>query len=129
MKKWIFAILCLGIDQLAKFIAIRSDKYVLNTSSSLGVLRLNNNWLIAISIVTVGVFVYTYWRINTRFKMVVPLLVIMSGSNILDRLFRGGVVDIFRVCKLPVFNIADFIISIIFVFLVVTYVNNQFKSR
>ena len=38
------------------------------------------------------------------------LLLVGAGSNIADRLLYGGVVDIFEIGFLPVFNIADLMI-------------------
>jgi lipoprotein signal peptidase len=129
MKKWIFAIFCLVIDQLAKNIAIKSDNYVINRSTSLSILQLNNDLLIFIGIVAIVIFVYIYTQTRNSSNNVLPLLVMLSGSNVIDRVFRGGVVDIFKISILPVFNIADLAITTIFVFLIANYVNNQFKSR
>jgi lipoprotein signal peptidase len=129
MKKWGFAILCLIIDQLAKGFAIQSNNYVINRSTSLSILKLNNNFLIFVCIILLIIFFVVYVRINSSFRNILPLLVIVGASNLIDRLFRGGVVDIFKISILPIFNISDLIITTIFVFLFANYVNNQFKSR
>lgn len=59
----------------------------------------------------------TYW----------PLMIISAAtlSNLLDRLFYGGVVDYIKIFSWPYFNIADVAIIVGFIFIIKALIQNK----
>ena len=51
-----------------------------------------------------------YERIDTKTMVAIALVLGGAISNLIDRIFRDGILDFIRVYKLPVFNIADVLI-------------------
>ena len=57
-------------------------------------------------------------------KMFISLSLILGGgiSNLIDRIFRGGVVDFIKVSTFPIFNIADISIVVGWILLILCVV-------
>lgn len=102
-----FAVILIA-DQLLKYI-VRTQNwyYVINPGISLS---LGSNWQ------------WTEWLVLAAFlaliifnrKKTLPLYLILIGgaSNLIDRLFFGGVIDYVKIWLFPVFNLADVVITI-----------------
>ena len=110
------------LDQVLKFLAetkkIMADlgivafHYVSNTGASFGMLQGNNTLLIWVSLIVLGVILICIDRIKK--EQTIPLLLVVSGllGNLIDRIFRGHVVDFIDLKFWPVFNLADSLIVI-----------------
>ncbi|MFH0870782.1 MAG: signal peptidase II [archaeon] len=105
------------IDQLLKFwvssarpsidAGIFSLRYVTNTGASFGMLRDNNTALIFVSLMVLGIIMMNVKHIQRKHEL--PMILIISGlvGNLIDRIFRGFVVDFLDLHWWPVFNLAD----------------------
>lgn len=112
----------LGIDQFLKWVFyvqqpvvdafIVTFHYVQNTGASFGILQDQNALLIWISIITLGVFMLYYDRLESVYRRWGFVVIAGVLSNLIDRAFRGGVVDYINLGWFPVFNIADMLIVI-----------------
>lgn len=88
--------------------------YVENRGAAFGILQ-NQQWLF--SILTIGMIVgltYVYFRLGPekKFRLTkICSMVVLAGAigNLIDRVFRGFVVDMFyfKLIDFPVFNVAD----------------------
>lgn len=132
-------------DQLTKYLTIVHLKntsgislipgvfelqYVENRGAAFGILQQKRIFLILISILVLIALLYLYTKIPDQ-KRYLPLkilaVMILSGAvgNMIDRIFRGYVVDFFyfRLIDFPVFNVADcyVVISVIAAFFFVCF--------
>ncbi len=128
----LFALLVVALDQLSKFLVLEQIPfgaivpgvkglfhltYVQNFGAAFSMLQ-GHRWLfIAVFILFIGLL---FWGIQkkvlpfSRFEMWCLAAVIGGGlGNILDRVFRGFVVDMIAVefIDFPVFNVADCFIT------------------
>ena len=89
-------------------------EFVENTGVAMGMLD-GQRWLILITTVTITVGLIWFYRTMPKkkeyFPLRVSLVLVLSGAigNIIDRLFRGYVVDFFKFTfvRWYVFNVAD----------------------
>ncbi len=135
MKKKIYIllifILCV-IDQVSKFfinkymaadesIIIIKDFlklfYVKNIGISFGMFKGFRLPIIIVSVLIIGYMIYDFVKSNSKFHMFSVALIISGATgNLIDRLFRGYVIDFisFTLFKkeMSIFNIADACITI-----------------
>jgi len=122
MKILITAIALLFVDQVIKTIvsiqqpiidlAVVTIRYITNTGASFGMLQGNNQAFIWISLIVLGIFMISYDKFSGKSMNWVYLLSAGILSNLVDRIFRGSVVDYIDLGWWPVFNIADSLIVI-----------------
>ena len=130
MKKyigWIFVIIGILVDQITKFFALKitdsieiipgilNFTLVKNEGAAFGIAQGANYILLAISIIICLVFIGTILILTKKNERVSPCFYLMvSGAigNIIDRMFRGFVVDFIDTPFIATFNIADSLIVI-----------------
>ncbi len=152
MKKVIYLIAGIGItlDQIVKLLVCRylTDKviiphffnltYVENTGGAWGILSNNMIILICISVITlliINKYIYSNTLITKLSSISYGLLIGGIFGNLLDRIFRGYVVDFLNFnifgYNFPVFNIADILIVVGVIIMVIEVLGdlNGNKSR
>ena len=106
LKTWVIA------KGVSKDLGIISINLVTNTGASFGILKGSNTLLAFISMIALGIIMISAEKI-TR-KQTMPVIILTAGiiGNLIDRLFRGFVIDFIDLKFWPVFNIADSLIVI-----------------
>ena len=91
--------------------------YVENTGAAFSILQGNTLFLIVIPILACAFIAYLLFsrKIERRFGRW-ALVLILSGAvgNLIDRIFRGAVVDLFeiRLFQFAIFNVADIFVTV-----------------
>ena len=130
------------LDQIIKFIAINNNfvvipgflslTYTENTGMAFGLNQNNVILVILINIVILGIIIKFLKENIDKIDMVVfiSLILILTGGfgNLIDRIFRGHVIDFIDVnlFDFPVFNIADIYIIVGAIILVIAIVKQFF---
>lgn len=132
LKHYIIGIVIVIIDQLSKFLVIDKNisiipnfiefNYTQNTGGAFGIGRINFILIISI-IIIIGIIVFLI-KENTKITNYIPFVLLLSGSigNLIDRIFKGYVIDFIdiNILDFPNFNIAD--ISIVSGVIVLLYI-------
>lgn len=115
------------LDQFLKYIVIMTNcnipiipnifniSYVQNTGGVYGTLEGNNLLFIIVSIVVLSVITILFKKMTEgdKLKSVLWQLILAGGfGNLIDRIFRGFVVDFVQLIFFGVFNLADAFIVI-----------------
>ena len=107
--KYFLLFLCsLVILQLVDYLMYKANLYQINSGFLFGFF---GNNLIAAS--TAVIFLILFYFVIPKSKTTLLIFLFLSAtviSNILDRIFYGGVIDYIRIWFIPVFNLADIII-------------------
>lgn len=130
------------LDQIIKFIVINNNftvipgflslTYTENTGMAFGLNENNVILVILINIVILGIIIKFLKENIDKIDMVVfiSLILILTGGfgNLIDRIFRGHVIDFIDVnlFDFPVFNIADIYIIVGAIILVIAIVKQFF---
>ena len=130
------------LDQIIKFIVINNNftvipgflslTYTENTGMAFGLNENNVILVILINIVILGIIIKFLKENIDKIDMVVfiSLILILTGGfgNLIDRIFRGHVIDFIDVnlFDFPVFNIADIYIIVGAIILVISIVKQFF---
>jgi signal peptidase II len=124
-------LLKLFFEQTQAFINLgfTSLHYVTNTGASFGMLQGNNPMLAWISLIVLGIIMMNADKIDK--KQALPTLMIVAGllGNLIDRVFRGFVIDFFDLKFWPVFNLADSLIVIGVVWLIILAVKKDSQEN
>ena len=111
-KKITICALTLVLMQLADFLFWKFSGYVtINSVASWGI-NIPQYFIILISIISILILVYIAKKIRPPWPWPLILIITAGISNILDRVFYGGVVDYIDIQILPVFNISDTMITV-----------------
>ena len=99
------------INNLLKFL------YIKNTGISFGILTGKVYLIICLSVLIIGYMVYEFIKSTSRLHLISVVLIISGAfGNLIDRIFRGYVIDFlsftFFKKDFAVFNIADSFITI-----------------
>ena len=142
MKKryYIIGLIIILIDQLSKYLIINKRitiipnilnfTYTENTGGAFGI---GNKYIIlTISVVIIiGIIVFLL-KNNKKINNYTPYILILSGSigNLIDRIFRGYVIDFIDVkfINYPNFNIADISIVLGILYLAFIIIKINFKK-
>ncbi len=101
--------------------------HVTNTGASFGLLSGQNMLFIWISFIVIGLLMMFYDQLP---KKAIPWLMLVGGgiiSNLIDRIFRGAVIDYLDLGWWPVFNIADSMIVVGVLILIYVFVKEDKK--
>lgn len=137
LKYFIIGIIIIIIDQLSKFLLINKSftiipnflnfTYTENKGGAFGLGTINLITIFSIIIiVAVLIFIIHERKKNINFT---PFILILSGSigNLIDRIFRGFVVDFIDVSlfNFPNFNIADICIVLGIIIILIKYIKKD----
>ena len=154
-RKQIIVIICIVlalilIDQATKIYAISNlkenvlevipniltFKYVENTGGAFGIGQNGTMTFIIANIVVLGLIIrfiiIQIERVNIKIMLILSLVLAGGFSNLIDRLFRGYVVDfinLFPNAKFPIFNIADIFIIIGWILLAFIFAINTWRDK
>ena len=121
------------IDQITKYTLMGKNltiipnilnfTYTENTGVAFGIGANNIFLTIIVNIIVLGVIIDCIRKNQTDFKILIPLVLIFSGGvgNLIDRIFRGYVIDFIDInlFNFPNFNIADICITTGIIFLII----------
>jgi len=132
-----FVLFLIILDQITKFFStninldfgIFAFKTIHNTGAIWGFFQNSNLAFIWISIIAFGILIYFYDSIPKTGRYF--YLAIISGilGNLIDRLFRGFVLDFIDFKFWPVFNLADSMIVIGVIGLIIIELRNEFSKK
>lgn len=143
-----FCIVIIAIDQLSKYLVtknvtekIGNDYFAIEVTENTGMafgFNSGNTKNIFLSLIVIFIII-SFIRnqrelIGTKELMAISLALGGGISNIIDRVFRGGVLDFIKVLFIPNFNIADLCIctdwiSIVIFLIIYTKKEEVFKQE
>lgn len=112
------------LDQLSKYLIARFNPHynlkiltlhlVQNTGAGFGILPGQTFWLGLVSALVAGIILFYYQKIPKHKFPQIFFALFLGGilGNLIDRLFRGVVVDFIDFSFWPAFNLADSFITI-----------------
>ena len=132
----IYAINNLKDNALEAIPNILTFKYVENTGGAFGVGQNGTMTFIIANIVVLGLIIrfiiVQIERIDTKIMLIVSIVLAGGFGNLIDRLFRGFVVDfiqLFPDVKFPIFNLADSFIVVGWILLALLFAIHTWKER
>ncbi|MBU1198377.1 MAG: signal peptidase II [Nanoarchaeota archaeon] len=138
LRNTIILIALIVLDQVLKFfieskkffvdLGIVSFHYITNTGASFGIFQNNNVLLAWVSIIVLGLIMLLADKMKKQHALPVVLIVAGIIGNLIDRVFRGFVVDFIDFKFWPVFNIADSVICIGVIWLAIVIIIDDIKD-
>ena len=133
LKHYIIGFIIVVIDQLSKILIIDKNisiiqnflefNYTQNIGGAFGIGKINIILIFSILFI-IGIITFLI-KGNKKISNYTPFVLILSGSigNLIDRIFRGYVIDFIDInlFNFPNFNIAD--ISIVIGIIILLYIN------
>lgn len=122
LKIWVFT------ERFFVDLGIVSFHYVRNTGASFGILQGQNALLTWISVIVLGIIMMNVDKVKK--EHVYPVILLTAGllGNLLDRLFKGFVIDFIDFKFWPVFNLADSLIVIGVIWLGIVLIISDYKE-
>ena len=131
-------ILLVIADQLSKIIIFNNNIFldlkifaislVRNTGASFGILHDANSHLIWVSIIVMGILMMHHDKFPKKSSAFILLLISGLIGNLIDRIFRGFVIDFIDFRFWPVFNLADAMICIGVAGIVILALVDEYKA-
>ena len=129
----LLGIIIVFLDQITKYTLMGKNltiipnilnfTYTENTGVAFGIGANNIFLIIIVNIIVLGLIIDCMRKERTNLKILIPLILIFSGGvgNLIDRIFRGYVIDFIDInlFNFPNFNIADICITIGIIFLII----------
>ena len=140
-KHFVLLSIILIVDQLVKFFILNKKitiipnfiefNYTENVGGAFGIG--NFNWILLLSIlIIIGIVLYIIFQKDDNI-IITPLVLILGGSlgNLIDRIFRGYVIDYIdvNVFDFPNFNIADICIFFGCIILIIKLITNLIINK
>ncbi len=119
LKDFIFVLILIVIDQLTKLYFIGkhiylfkyfSFNFVANTGISFGFFKGYNILFILISLLVI-LFVFYFYNKEKKHSLAFNFILAGAFGNLIDRIFRGYVIDFVDLGFWPVFNLADVFVT------------------
>ena len=133
------------IDQLTNALVIEQNLIVIpniinityteNTGMAFGIGQNNLFFIIIINIIVLGIIIKLIKEKQEQIdlKILTSLILILSGGigNLIDRIFRGYVVDFIDInfMSFPNFNIADISITVGILILIISIIKSMFQQE
>lgn len=130
----------IAIDQIIKLLVVNGNfaieseimQYIKNFGGAFGIGGNSTILFILIDLVICGIiikFIYSQKdRIDTKTLSSFTLILAGGFSNLIDRIFRGCVIDYIKIGNFPAFNIADVSIVIGCIMLFACIINYWYKE-
>lgn len=141
----IIAVVIILLDQLTKMLMINRQltiipnllefTYTENTGVAFGIANSNMFLIILVSVFILGIIFKLIKEIEKTINknMLLSLYFVLSGgiSNLIDRIFRGYVVDFIdvNILNFPNFNIADICITLGILALIIMLIKSLFRDE
>ena len=110
-----FSLLLIIIDQIIKICMINSNNFIGNTGGAFSIGTGNTNILIGLNMILILAVIIAK-KFLPKMSSIGTCFIISGGiSNLLDRIIRGMVIDyidITRFINIPIFNLADILITL-----------------
>ena len=130
---WIISLIVIVVDQISKYfvlcftpkidLGILSFHLTQNTGAGFGILQ-GRTFILGLISLLVAVLVIAYYKRIPRAMLPQVLSALFLGGvigNMIDRLFRGFVIDFIDLSFWPSFNVADACISVAVVGLIICF--------
>ncbi len=126
------------IEKIPLLDGIFNLRFTENTGAAFSILRGQTVFLTVIPLIAVAVMMYVLFTRRIKSKVGTwGITIILAGAvgNLIDRLFRGAVVDMFdfELINFPVFNVADVAVTVgailFFIFAIFIYDDKSEKKK